>query len=84
MATRPTAIRFRKESAVPLPRHRASTFFPTLTPLRVKYVKGMGRPSPHDTPPKARPRVVADNARHAQRALNLQANRDGVSPRRLK
>jgi hypothetical protein len=84
MAMRETTRRFRWESTIPLPRHRANTVFPPRTPLRVKYATWMGRPSPHATPAQARPRMVADSARPAQRTFNLQTDRDGLPTRRLK
>jgi hypothetical protein len=57
--------------------------FSSRTPLRVKYATWMGRPSQHDTRAQARPRMVADSARHAQRTLSLQTDRDGVPTRRI-
>jgi hypothetical protein len=83
VATLQRASSFRRQGSVSLPRHRANSFLSTRTPFRVSYATRMGRTSPHDTPTKAGPRVVADNARPTQRTLNLQTNRDGVPPRGL-
>jgi hypothetical protein len=59
VATHKTARRLRWQGPGSLPRYRARAFLSTRTPFRVSYATWMGGTSPHDTPTKAGPRVVA-------------------------
>jgi hypothetical protein len=83
MAAHASARGLRRESSVPLPRHRASTVLFTRARQRVSNTYRLGGTRAPKSPATTRPRVVAHGTHPTQRSVHLQAHPDRLPPRRL-